>query len=158
MTIRTSWTWSLGSLLFVLAGGCGHHFELTVPDDFVVLDDDNSSYAMRATSAHGIVMAVRELDNDPKGNLAFWVDAIRNKVRMNGGYALVEERDVTAGSGQSGKQLRFGRDQNGVAFRYWVTVFVGDSRIHVVEVGGREEIFTEAEPRIERAIAGLQID
>lgn len=146
------------SVVLLFVAGCGHHFEMNAPDDFVVLEEDASSFDMRATSADGVVIAVRELDNDPPGTLKFWVDAIRNRMRMNGGYALIEEKDVTAASGQRGKQLRFGRDQNGVAFRYWLTIFVGDSRIHLVEAGGREEIFTPAEARVERAISGIRLD
>lgn len=138
--------------------GCGHHFEIEEPDDFVELEDDRAGYAFRATSAHGVVLAVREVDNESEGNLEFWVDAIKNRMRMNGGYELLEEKDVTAKSGQRGKQLRFGRDQHGVTFRYWLTIFVSKDRVHLIEAGGREELFDEAAPRVERAIANVRVD
>ncbi len=76
---------------------------------------------------------------------------------MNGGYALLDTKDVRAASGQSGKQLRFGRDQNGTPFKYWITIFVTESHLHIVEAGGRTEHFDAAEGRVERAITSLTI-
>jgi hypothetical protein len=131
--------------------------QITLPDDFVDLDEERDDYEMRATTAHGVVLATREVENDPEGNLDFWVDAIRNRLRRAGGYALLEEKEVTAGSGQRGKQLRFGRDERGQTFHYWITVFVTDSHVLVIEAGGRKELFEEAAERVERAIAGVQI-
>jgi hypothetical protein len=144
--------------LSVLLGACGHHFEMEHPNDFVEIDEGYSSYDERAASAHGVVLGAREVENDPEGNLQFWVDAIKNRLRMNGGYALVEELDVTAATGERGKQLRFGRDQNGIPFVYWLTVFVTDDYIHLVEAGGREEQFREAEERVVAAINAFEID
>jgi hypothetical protein len=145
-------------VLAPLVGGCGAHFDLQTPDDFVELEDEHSGYAMRVTTANGIVIAVREIDNDPEGNVAFWVEAIKNRLRMNGGYALVEEREVTAASGQKGTQLRFGRDQNGTPFTYWLTLFAGEDHLHIVEAGGRQELFEPAEERIAQTVASITID
>lgn len=141
--------------LFVM--GCGSSFAMTSPDGFVELDEDNSSYDARFTSADGVVISVRAIEHDPEGDLAFWMEAIETRIRMNGGYALLESKDVRSASGQSGKQLRFGRDQNGTPFKYWVTIFVTDDYIHLVEAGGRSEEFDAAEARVERAIEGLEL-
>ena len=143
--------------LSALLVGCGSP-PLTIPDDFVVLDDDYADYDVRATNAHGAVLAVREIDNDVEGNLSFWVDAVKNKLRNQGGYALLEEADVNAASGHAGHQLRFGRDQNGQAYQYWVTLFVTPDTVWVVEAGGRGEVWTDAQARVEQAITTLSLE
>lgn len=146
------------SVALLFAAACGGSPPLTVPEDFVVLDEDYADYEMRATNAHGAVMAVREIDNDVEGSLAFWVDAVKNKLRTQGGYALLDASDVTVGSGHVGHQLRFGRDENSQAYQYWVTLIVTPDTVWVVEAGGRGEVFQEAQERIERSITTLQID
>lgn len=146
------------SLALLFAAACGGSPPLTVPEDFVVLDEDYADYEMRATNAHGAVMAVREIDNEVEGSLAFWVDAVKNKLRTQGGYALLDASDVTVGSGHVGHQLRFGRDENSQAYQYWVTLIVTPDTVWVVEAGGRGEVFQEAQERIERSITTLQID
>lgn len=137
--------------------GCGVHFELTKPQDFVKLDETSLSYRERATNAHGVVLAVREVENHPEGNLTFWVDAVRNQVRMLGGYALIEEKSVRSQNGQHGRLLRFGRDEHGAAFHYWVAVFVTNSRVFILEMGGRREKFEEVRPQMEKTLASFKV-
>lgn len=151
------------SLAFILAlaallGGCGTASHLTPPTNFLELDEPGDSYTQRATSAEGVVMAVREVDNDPYGPLAFWVEAIKRRMRTVRGYALVEEKDVRAASGEAGKQLRFGHDESGGPFFFWLTIFVTNDNVLVLEAGGKKDVFEAAQPQIERAIAAYTID
>ncbi len=153
---------SLLAMLALTAGGCGAGFTVERPDDFVALDDASSSargYAMRATSADGVVLAVRTIDNDHHGSGEFWVQAIRNRLRRDQGYALTGESDVSAASGEHGHQMRFGHDDaNGRPYVYWVTVFVTDARIYVVEAGGRRDRFEPATTEVEHALGTFRID
>lgn len=146
-------------LSFCVLVGCGSHFDLTTPRDFVVLDQDEQArrgYALRATTADGVVIAVREIENTRHGTKEFWVDAIRNRLRRAGGYALLEEQEVTASSGERGHQMRFGRDDNGHPYAYWLTVFVTDDRITLIEAGGRRETFEEQSTAVQDAILTLR--
>ncbi len=146
-------------LLAALAvSGCGTSFELKQPSNFVVLDDHRGAYDFRAVDADGVVMAVREVDNNPRGTLYFWEKAVKNRLRTIGGYALAEEKDVHAAGGQRGRQLRFGRDQNGHPYVYWLTLFVTHDRVYVVEAGGRQDNFQPVQAKVERAIAQFHID
>lgn len=148
----------LGALLVVGVVGCGGGFQMEAPSNFVALEEEEASgYDFRATNARGVVIAVRSMDNDPEGSADFWLEAIRNRIRLNGGYALQEEVSVRAKTGQEGTQLRFGRDQNGTPFRYWVTVFVGEETLHVVEAGGRAEHFEAAVDDIVATVEALEI-
>ena len=144
--------------LAALTAGCGHAFELETPRNFVFLDEDSEMYAERTTSANGIVIAVREIDNDNEGNLDFWTEAIRNHVRVGKGYALLSEAEVRAASGERGKQMRFGHDENRHPYLYWITLFVTDDHVFLIEAGGRRDNFERAQPQIERALARFSID
>ncbi|MBW2460428.1 MAG: serine/threonine protein kinase [Deltaproteobacteria bacterium] len=150
-------TLSLALSLALSVNGCGSSFAMTAPDGFVELDEDNSNYDARFTSADGVVISVRAIEHDPEGDLAFWVEAIESRVRMNGGYALLDTKEISAASGQTGTQLRFGRDQNGTPFKYWISIFVTEGHLHIVEAGGRTEQFDAAEARVERAIENLEL-
>ncbi len=144
------------SLLLGACGGAASH--LTPPPNFIDLSEPGDSYTQRATSAEGVVMAVREVDNDPYGPLAFWVEAIKRRMRTVRGYALLEEKDVRAASGEAGKQLRFGHDESGGPYFFWLTVFVTDHNVFVLEAGGKKDVFEAAQPEVERAIAAYRID
>jgi hypothetical protein len=140
--------------------GCGQHFDVAAPDDFLELASEDSrryGYDMRATTADGVVLGVREIENPRHGSRDFWVDAIRNRLRRDAGYALTSEADVTSASGQSGHQLRFGHDESSRPYVYWVTVFVTPDRVFVVEAGGRREHFEAAQARVESAIATFRV-
>jgi len=145
----------------VVLVGCGAGFTVDAPRDFVSLDDratHSRGYALRATSADGVVMGVRTLENDRHGSSDFWVEAIRNRLRRDRGYALTSEADVVAASGQTGHQMRFGHDDGGRPFVYWVTVFVTNDRIFVVEAGGRRDRFEPATGQVESAVSSFRID
>lgn len=140
----------------LLVAGCGPSFELATPPDFVELDEDDSSYDYRATTADGLVIAVREIDNDPAGELSFWVRAIENRMRERGGYALLETRPVKSADGVSGQQLRFGHDDEGNRpHLYYVAVFATESNIFVLEAGGSKELMTKQAAQIEAALRGF---
>lgn len=144
------------ALLLAACGGTASN--LTPPANFLELEEPGESYSQRATSAEGVVVAVREVDNDPYGPLAFWVEAIKRRMRTVRGYALIEEKDVRAASGEAGKQLRFGHDESGGPYFFWLTIFVTDDYVFVLEAGGKKDVFEAAQPQVERAIAAYRID
>lgn len=149
------------TLFVLLLAGCGAGFTVDAPRDFVSLDDASShyrGYALRATSADGVVMGVRALQNDRHGSSEFWVEAIRNRLRRDQGYALTSESEVHAATGETGHQMRFGHDDGGHPYVYWVTVFVTHERIFVVEAGGRRDRFEPATASVETALGTFRID
>ena len=148
------------SLGLAALAGCGHHFELRSPDDFVELEpaqQERMGFAYRATSADGAVIAVREVGNDRHASREFWVEAVRNRVRRSGGYALLSESAVRSADGAEGHQMRFGRDESQRPYDYWVTLFVTHDHVFVLEAGGRREHFEEERESIERAIASFRL-
>src|SRR5262245_30113819 len=103
------------------ATACGPSFTATKPTGFVEIADD---YDFRATSAEGVVMSVREIDNQDEGEMDFWLTAIKDKMRERGGYALIKEVKVKSNDGIAGVQLRFGHDeQANRPHLYYLTIF-----------------------------------
>jgi len=125
-----------GTLAIVGSSGCGKNFVIPTAPGFVKLEDQEPAYDYRATTADGVVIGVREIKHEPKGDGAFWVQAIKNQMRSMSGYALLETVEVTTKGGLKGSQLRFGHDEKGEPLLYWVTVFVTEKRIFVMEFGG----------------------
>jgi hypothetical protein len=136
---------------------CGAHFKQPTPAGFVELEDQER-YDYRAVTADGLVISVREMDHEPHGELSFWVDAISNHMRQRGGYALLEQRKVKTAAGTEGVQVRFGHDQGSRPFLYYVTVFVTDDRIYLLEAGGSAEQMTKRAREVDWAVAHFDVD
>jgi hypothetical protein len=145
---------TLGFLPFALLAlaGCGRPFTPATPPGFVDLGDNYPDGEYRATTADGAVIGIRAYDNEPKGELAFWTRALENRMRDSGGYALLEKRTVSSRGGLTGTQLRFGHDEGKVPHLYWVTLFVTDKKLFVLEAGGVKAEVERQEAQIEWAI------
>lgn len=145
--------------LFVVGlAGCGAAFEASTPPGFVELrGQDDAGYAYRATNADGLVMAVRQVKNDPKGELAFWERAIENQLRQRAGYSLLEKRDTAGAEGVRGRQLRFGHDEGKTPHLYYLTLFVTEKDIILVEQGGTKELVESHASDLDSAIARFRV-
>ena len=135
--------YAIVSILAAGVWGCsGSSFRLPTPPGFVELQDQRPAYDYRATTADGVVIGVREIKNEPKGDAAFWLQAVQNQMRGMSGYALLEAVAVTTRSGLKGTQLRFGHDEKGAPLLYNLTLFVTDKKIYLIEVGGAKDQMT----------------
>jgi hypothetical protein len=141
--------------LLTLTGGCARGFEINTPDGFAELDD-NDDYRYRSTSADGVVLGVRREKNDPKAGLDFWTAALKNDLASRG-YSLVKSENVKSKNGIDGRQFRCQITKNGRPNVLWVTVFVTEKRVVVVEAGGDEAHFGSAETKIASAISAMDI-
>lgn len=137
------------------------HFEMFTAKDFVVLDE-SYPYDFRATTPDGLVLAVREFENDKeRGDVAFWVRAIENELRHDKGYALLDKKEVKTKKGLVGTQTYFGLDREDEAHVYLVTVFVTErgtiggrkSRVYIVEAGGTEALVKQHQKQIDWSVA-----
>jgi len=117
--------------------GCGRPFVPATPGSFTELKNQ-LDYDYRAVSAEGVVLGVKAHDNDPKVDLPFAEKAFEQAMRANG-YALLEKRDVSAQGGLVGKQFRFGHDEEKDPHLYYVTIFVTDTHVYMLEAGGTKE-------------------
>jgi hypothetical protein len=129
---------------------CGRPFRVETAPGFVELENQQPDYDWRATSPEGVVMAVKAVDvPSDRGDLDFWTKAVTLQLRDVQGYALLESRDVTSLDGTKGKQLRFGHDEDGKPFAYWLTIYTAQERVFLVEAGGAKATFDRFQPSIE---------
>jgi hypothetical protein len=139
-------------LALCLAAGC-RPFQAATPAGFVTLADQEPHYDYRATTADGVVLGVRAIDNEPYGDEGFWTQAISSRMRTLGGYALLETRAVTCQTGATGKQLRFGHDEGSAPHLYHLTVFVTAKRIFLLEAGGPKELVERDAAKVDAFVA-----
>lgn len=130
---------SIRSLVFasLLLVGCSRPFVPATPNSFTELKDQNA-YDYRAVSADGVVLGIKAHENDPKVDLAFAEKAFEQQMKSSG-YAILEKRDVRTTGGLNGKQFRMGHDESNNPHLYYVTLFVTDSYVYVIEAGGTKE-------------------
>ncbi len=143
----TSWskTWvaaGLAALALMTSGCAGRDFFVASPPGFVELEDQQPAFDYRATSADGVVIAVRQIEQKPKGDQSFWVEAVKNRMREKAGYALLQVSQVTTRSGLKGTRLDFGHDENGQSMLYTITLFVTEKYIFLLEFGGAKDQVT----------------
>jgi hypothetical protein len=142
----------VGALLAL--GGCARGIELATPDGFAELEQGDYDY--RATSAEGVVIAVRREPNRPKASLAFWSAAIDYELRGRG-YSAIASQDVKSAGGVPGKQIRYRTTRQGRPNVLWTTVYVTSGDVVVVEAGGDRAHFERVESELEKAIRALEL-
>lgn len=147
---------AIATVALLLLAGCGHSFQATTPASFVELDDSKDDYDYRATSADGLVIGVRELKHDPKGDEAFWIKVLQDRLRDDSGYALLETRETKSADGVKGTRMRFGHDEKGgKPYLYEVTLFVTPKHLVLVEFGGSKAQFEESGRSLDQFLAGF---
>lgn len=146
----------LAAVTLVLGSvSCTRGFTINTPGGFAELEDQDD-FAYRATSAEGVVIAVRREDNRPYGDLGFWSGAVDSHLRRQG-YVARHVADVKSADGVAGRQVRYGRSQGGRDHAFWATVFVTDDLVIIVEAGGDQSYFEQREQELGAAIASLRI-
>ncbi len=130
----------LSMIPFLFAAACSSRAHLAPPQGFAELAK-NDTYSFRATSASGVVIAARTEANDPKGNLDFWTSALDYKLQKSGYHRVGEPEKVASSAGAVGKTIHFEIDRGGRPHEYWVTVFVIDDKVVVVEAAGDKAFF-----------------
>ncbi|MBK6518941.1 MAG: hypothetical protein IPG04_33560 [Polyangiaceae bacterium] len=143
---------------FMLLAACARSAHLDAPEGFAELEP-GKTYAYRATSASGVVIAVRSEDNDLKGNIEFWTAALDYRLQKSG-YTAVDQapEKITTDKGAVGRRLRYERERNGRPHEYWVAVFVSEGRVIVVEAAGDKAFFDgKTKKQIEAAVHSVDL-
>src|SRR5690554_1795722 len=149
----------------VLAVSACADFQITTPDQMVEVSQNKDTVAdYVAMTHHGVVMRAHTFevgesrsDDAPPASLEFWEQAVLERMRTRGGYALLEQSPISAATGEEGVRFEFGRDQNGAPYRYTVGLFITEERIHLIEAGGRKDRYEEASASIDQALESYAI-
>lgn len=145
---------ALGAVLAL--AGCGKPFDVKTAPGFVPLENQ-TGYDYRATTPEGVVVAVRVVDDEERGDLAFWTDALTLQLRDVSGYALLETTDVASRDGTKGKLLKLGHDEDKKPYDYWVSIYLAQGRVFLVEAGGAHETFERARPNVEWMMKSVKV-
>ena len=160
--MKVTHTLLLAVAVALLTPACAPFTVQTAPG-MVELDESRwSPYDTRMTTPDGVVVATRAIRQGPgaetpRGDLAFWREATILRFRTLAGYALVGETEVTSVDGTDGVRLELGRDQDGTPYRYDVVLFVTPKFVHVIEAGGRGDLFEASLDRVEAVIASYRV-
>jgi hypothetical protein len=139
-----------------LVTACGRPFDVKTAPGFVPLENQGS-YDYRSTTPEGVVVAVRVVEDEDRGDLAFWTQTVTLQLREVSGYALLEGVDVTSADGTKGKLLRFGHDEDSKPYVYWVAIYPAQGRLFVVEAGGHKEAFERARAGVEWTMKSVRV-
>ena len=104
------------------------------------------------------MLGIRAFDNEPKGDLGFWSKVVESRMRESGGYALLEKRDVKARDGLPGLQMRFGHDEGRTPHLYYLTLFVDDDLVYLLEAGGTKAEVERQQAQIDWSVRNFLPD
>ncbi|MCG5052971.1 MAG: hypothetical protein KA712_08420 [Myxococcales bacterium] len=146
-------------VLALLAVGCAPKLRIkTAPTFADVTKLAGGDYLYRATSADGVVVAVRREPREPgDASEAFWTEALQTHFRQHGGYALIEKKQVRLGGSGLGPLLRFGRDQAGAPYLYELGLVLTKDWIYLCEVGGRQATVEQHRKAIDSMLASVSL-
>jgi len=156
--MRSTMRMNLALLLTIFLGACGSSFSIHAPDDYYELTTGGDhAYDFQATSAAGIRFGVRQFENEGHGSQSFWEQAIKNQLQFHAGYAITEESEIRARTGQRGRLFHCGKDESSQTYDYWIAVFVADESVYVVEAGGLRAQFEPDQADLRTAFESLSI-
>jgi hypothetical protein len=144
--------------LALAASGCATRpFVPTTPAGFVDLGDKYGTSEYRATTADGVVLAIRAFDNDPRGPIEFWSRTVERRMRELGGYALLSKKEITGrGVLKHGIAFRFGHDEGKEPFLYDLTLFVTSEHVYLLEAGGPKAEMLKQQAQLDAFVANFQ--
>jgi hypothetical protein len=147
------------ALLALASTACGRPFKVETAPGFVELEKqaDISDYQYRATTPEGVTFAVRVIEDEERGDLAFWQQALTLQLRDVTGYALLGVNDVTSLDGTKGKLLRFGHDEDAKPYLYEVAFFSAQKRLFLVEAGGTKAQMDRQRPQVDWMMKSVKV-
>ena len=144
------------ALVLVLVGGAC--VSLEPPARFLVTD--RSGDQLKAITPEESKLWVRRFDDEDKGGLEFWRDALKGDLKDNRGYLLLGEAPATDGTGAAGHSMMLETMVNGRPVRELIAVFVrpgllGDS-IWVVEYVAPKDVFDNEVEGVRASLSTLR--
>lgn len=135
---------------------CGKPFDVKTAPGFVALENQHD-FDWRATTPEGVVVGIRVVEDEQRGDLGFWTQAITLQLRDVSGYALLHSEEIASADGTKGRLLKFGHDEDDKPYVYWVSLYLAQNRLFIVEAGGQKEIFERARPNVEWTMKSVHV-
>lgn len=109
--------------------------------------------AYRAVTPDEVMYRVRSMKHKPKGELAFWKEAMKERM-IAAGYVVASEQDVTA-DGVEGALLECRAPLGEQDWTYLVGVFPNGGRLVIVEAGAEITAFEARKAALLTAISAM---
>ncbi len=141
------------------SSACGRPFKVETAPGFVELENqsDASAYSYRATTPEGVTFGIRVIEDEERGDLKFWQQALTLQLRDVTGYALLGVDDVKALDGTPGKLLRFGHDEDAKPYLYQVAFYQAQKRLFLVEAGATKEQMERQKTQIDWMLKSVKV-
>lgn len=121
--------------------------ESKVPASFASYEGQEK---LQAASAERVVYQVRNIENKPQADQAFWQMALKERL-LKAGYVFVAEGAVEAGV-RKGYFIETTAPRGAADYMYLVAIFVQDRQITVVESAGEVAAYKAQRDRIFAAL------
>lgn len=138
---------------------CSMHMD--VPADFLRLEGEERG-DVRAVTADGARIWVREFPVADQAELSFWVEAVRSELVDTRGYELVGTSEVEDAAGREGRAIEAATTVAGERCGYLLAVFVLEGgvftadAVRTVEFTARKDAFDAQVAAVRAAIATLR--
>lgn len=146
--------------LALVAGGCG--LQMQVPAGFLRRTAQENG-DLRAVSATGGRILVRDFVVDNDATVDYWADAVAVELEQVRGYRQLQRGEIVDGQKRSGRAIEARTVAGGVACGYFAAVFLlprrswaGDDRVRVLEFAAPEAEFAGAIDSVRAAVATLR--
>ena len=141
----------LGDFRWLEGRGNTTTFLAAPPDGFAPYE---SKKLYRAVSPDGVVFRVRAAEHEPEADLAFWKEAMHERMEA-AGYNFLSEAEVQA-SGTQGTLLELTAPYGTDDYTYLLAVFPAGKELVIVEAAGEISRFAARREAVLAAVAGVQ--
>ena len=105
---------------------------------------------LQAVNAERVVYQVRNIENKPQADQAFWQTALKERL-LKAGYVFVSEGPIEAGA-RKGYFIETTAPRGAADYMYLVAIFVQDRQITVAESAGELAAYKAQRDRIFAAL------
>jgi len=143
---------------FLFLAGCRsepQRLAMDLPENFLELERSRAEF--KATSPRDARLWVKRFEDENDGDLAFWVQTLRNDLLSNrSGYVPTgEPRTIVAADGSRGTAMEFTSRIDGIEVGYLIAVWDGDHEVVTAEFLAPVDEWAECEDDIRAALATL---
>ena len=131
-----------------LLAACKVPYTMDTPKSFRKYEDTK---AFKMITANGVMLKAREVENYPKGDLAFWTDAMGRHLTERG-YIRKETHCFKTDAGRDACTLDFLLPYGTEDWAFSSTIFVEGDDIILVEVAGPFERHAEVADEVKAAL------
>lgn len=150
--MRASDRLSAAALALAALAGCGADYTLDAPAAFRRYHDADD---LRLITPDGVRVAAREVENEPRADLPFWVDAMKRHLDERG-YAFAREDCFTTTAGWKGCTLDFLLPYGAEDWVMSETLFVVGDTLVLVEATAPYERFAAVEAEYRQSLRTLR--